>query len=192
LAPHFKIKIHHYVYGIKEKVLNKLVTAVSVSALLVSATFSSASYAFEQKIGVIDMGTIFQSLPQREQLNENLSLEFKERRESIQSLVKEMQDLSEKGKRDGALMTEQQKLDMQRKMESLKSEYQLKGKALEEDMRRRGGEEQNKLLLKIQKAVDEVAKSENYDVILQSNAVAFIKKKQDISELVVKKVSKLK
>jgi len=90
------------------------------------------------------------------------------------------------------LMTEQQKLDMQRKMESLQSDYQLKGKALEEDMRRRGGEEQNKLLLKIQKAVDEVAKSENYDVILQSNAVAFIKKKQDISELVVKKVSKLK
>jgi outer membrane protein len=172
--------------------LNKLVTAVSAAAILVSASFSSTSFAFEQKIGVIDMGTIFKSLPQREQVAQNLQLEFKERRESIQALVQEMQDLAEKSKRDGALLTQQQKLDMQRKMESLKSDYQLKGKALEEDQRRRGGEEQNKLLLKIQKAVDEVAKSEKYDVILQSNAVAYINKKQDISALVVKKVSKSK
>ena len=103
-----------------------------------------------------------------------------------------MQDLAEKSKRDGALLTQQQKLDMQREMESLKSDYQLKGKALEEDMRRRGGEEQNKLLLEVQKAVNEIAKSEKYDVILQSNAVAFITKENDISQLVIKKVSKSK
>lgn len=172
--------------------MNKFVTAVSAAAILVGTSFSSASFAFEQKIGVIDMGTIFKNLPQREQIAQNLQLEFKERGESIQALVKEMQELAEKSKRDGALMTQQQKLDMQRKMESLKSEYQLKGKALEEDQRRRGGEEQNKLLLKIQKAVEEVAKSEKYDVILQSNAVAFINKKNDVSELIVKKVSKSK
>tara|TARA_B110001452_G_scaffold182803_1_gene153558 strand:- start:135 stop:653 length:519 start_codon:yes stop_codon:yes gene_type:complete len=172
--------------------LKKLATAVTAAALLVGTSFSSASFAFEQKIGVIDMGTIFQNLPQREHLSQKLDVEFKERRESVQALVKKMQDLAEKSKRDGALLTQQQKLDMQREMESLKSDYQLKGKALEEDMRRRGGEEQNILLLEVQKAVNEIAKSEKYDVILQSNAVAFITKENDISELVIKKVSKSK
>lgn len=172
--------------------MKKLVTAVSAAAILVGTSFSSASFAFEQKIGIINMGAIFQNLPQREQLSQNLDTEFKERREAVQSLVKQMQDLAEKSKRDAALLTQQQQLDMQRKMESLKSEYQLKGKALEEDMRRRGGEEQKKLLRKVQKAVDEVANEQKYDVILQSNAVAFIKKSHDISDLVVKKVAKSK
>lgn len=178
--------------AIKEIILKKLVTVISTAAMLVGATFSSASFAFEQKIGVIDMGVIFQGLPQREQLTENITLEFKERRESIQSLVKKMQEIQEKAKRDGALMTQQQQLNLQRELESLKSDYQLKGKALEEDMRRRGGEEQNKLLLKVQKAVNEIAKNKKYDIILQSNAVAFFDKKDDISELVVKKVAKSK
>ncbi|MGB1296952.1 MAG: OmpH family outer membrane protein [Psychrobium sp.] len=172
--------------------MKKLATAVTAAALLVGTSFSSASYAFEQKIGVIDMGTIFQNLPQREQLSQNLESEFKERREAVQSIVKKMQDLAEKSKRDAALLTQQQKLDMQREMESLKSDYQLKGKALEEDMRRRGGEEQNKLLLQVQQAVNEVAKEKKYDVILQSNAVAYINKENDISELVAKKVAKSK
>lgn len=172
--------------------MKKLATAVTAAALLVGTSFSSASYAFEQKIGVIDMGTIFQNLPQREQLSQNLESEFKERREAVQAIVKKMQDLSEKSKRDAALLTQQQKLDMQREMESLKSDYQLKGKALEEDMRRRGAEEQNKLLLQVQKAVNEVAKEKKYDVILQSNAVAYINKENDISQLVAKKVAKSK
>ena len=52
-------------------------------------------------------------------------------------------------------------------MESLKSEYQLKGKALDEDLRRRQGEEQNKLLVKVQKAINTIAEKDQYDLVLQ-------------------------
>ena len=176
----------------KEKVLKKLVTAVSLSALMVGATMSSAAVAFEQKIGVIDMATIFKNLPQREQVAQQLQSEFKERVESIQAIEKQMQGLVDKQKRDGALMSNEEKTQMAREMESLQSDYQLKRKALEEDNRRRQGEERNKLLMKVQQAVNAIAKSEKYDIIMQSNAVAYINKENDISSKVAAKVAKTK
>jgi len=172
--------------------LKKLVTALSLGALLVGASMSSTAFAFEQKIGVIDMGTIFKSLPQREQVAQQLQQEFKERVEAIQAIEKKMQGLVEKQKRDGALMTQTQKTEMARQMESYRSDYQLKGKAYEEDIRRRQGEERNKLLTKVQKAVNAIAKSEKYDVILQSNAIAYINKENDISSKVAAQVAKAK
>jgi len=176
----------------KERILKKLVTAISLSALLVGASMSSAVIAAEQKIGVIDMATIFKNLPQREQVAQQLQSEFKERVESIQAIEKKMQALVEKQKRDGALMSNDEKTKMAREMESLQSDYQLKRKALEEDNRRRQGEERNKLLMKVQKAVNAIAKSDKYDIIMQSNAVAYINKEHDISAQVAAQVAKIK
>jgi len=172
--------------------LKKLVTAVSLSALMFGATMSGTAFAAEQKIGVIDMATIFKNLPQREQVAQQLQAEFKERVESIQAIEKQMQALVEKQKRDGALMSNEQKTAMAREMESLQSDYQLKRKALEEDNRRRQGEERNKLLMQVQTAVNTIAETEKYDIIMQSNAVAFINKEHDISVKVAAKVAKTK
>jgi len=172
--------------------LKKLVTAVSLSALMLGATMSSTAFAAEQKIGVIDMATIFKNLPQREQVAQQLQAEFKERVESIQAIEKQMQALVEKQKRDGALMSTEQKTAMAREMESLQSDYQLKRKALEEDNRRRQGEERNKLLMQVQTAVNTIAETEKYDIIMQSNAVAYINKEHDISVKVAAKVAKTK
>lgn len=75
-------------------------------------------------------------------------------------------------------------------MEALKSEYQLKGKALDEDLRRRQGEEQNKLLVKVQKAINTIAEKEKYDLVLQRGAVIYVKPNADISGKVVEALSK--
>lgn len=170
----------------------KAITALTMSAALMTATASSVAMAEGQKIGVIDMPTIFQQLPQRDLVAQLLEAEFKERVDGLHKIEESMKTLVEKQKRDGALMTEQQKTDMIREMESLRADYQLKRKALEEDNRRRQSEERNKLLIKVQRAVNEVAESEKYDVILQSTAVAFINKSNDISAKIVEKVSKSK
>ena len=118
--------------------------------------------------------------------------EFSERYDEIKKIQAKLVKLDEKNKRDGALMSSDQKTKLIRDAEALQSDYKLKGKALQEDVRRRQGEEENKLLQKIRKAIDEVAKADKYDVILQSGAVAYIDKKFDISAKIAKKVSKAK
>ena len=52
-------------------------------------------------------------------------------------------------------------------------------------------EEQNKLLGLIKQGIDVVAAKEKYDVILNSNSVAFINPDNDISKLVLDQVAKI-
>lgn len=162
-----------------------------VNRTLVTLSFLAAPMmAHAEKIAVVDMGEVFEQLPQREQISKQLKAEFGDRVAEVQKMQEEMRSMVEKQQRDGALMSETQKTEMVRKMESLKSEFQLKGKALDEDMRRRQGEEQNKLLVQVQKAIDGIAKKEKYDIVLQRGAVIFVKPEADISGKVVEALSK--
>ncbi|AZG37579.1 MULTISPECIES: OmpH family outer membrane protein [Shewanella] len=159
-------------------------------ALITLALFATPMLAQAEKLAVVDMGEVFEQLPQREQISKSLKAEFGDRVAEVQKMQEEMRSLVEKQQRDGALMSDTQKTDLVRKMESLKSEFQLKGKALDEDMRRRQGEEQNKLLVLVQKAINTIADKEKYDMVLQRGAVIFVKPEADISSKVVEALSK--
>ncbi|AZG75211.1 OmpH family outer membrane protein [Shewanella livingstonensis] len=159
-------------------------------ALITLALFATPMLAQAEKLAVVDMGEVFEQLPQREQISKSLKAEFGDRVAEVQKMQEEMRSLVEKQQRDGALMSDTQKTELVRKMESLKSEFQLKGKALDEDMRRRQGEEQNKLLVQVQKAINTIAGKEKYDMVLQRGAVIFVKPEADISSKVVEALSK--
>lgn len=166
--------------------MNKMVNRALMTLVLLGAPLM----AHAEKIAVVDMGEVFEQLPQREQISQALKAEFGDRMADVQKMQEEMRSLTEKQQRDGALMNDTQKTELVRKMESLKSEYQLKGKALDEDLRRRQGEEQNKLLVKVQKAINTIAEKDQYDLVLQRGAVIYVKPNADISGKVVEALSK--
>ncbi|GGI81040.1 molecular chaperone Skp [Shewanella hanedai] len=164
------------------KMLNR---AMTVLVLLAAPLAAQA-----EKIAVVDMQAVFEQLPQREQVSKTLKTEFGDRVASVQKIQEELRGMLEKQQRDGALMSDTQKTELVRKMESMKSDLQLKGKALDEDMRRRQGEEQNKLLVKVQQAINKIAEKDNYDMVLQRGAVIYVKPTADISSKVVDALSK--
>lgn len=159
-------------------------------AMMVLVLLGTPIAAQAEKIAVVDMQAVFEQLPQREEVSKTLKAEFGDRVASVQKMQDELRTMLETQQRDAALMSESQKTDMLRKMESIKAELQLKGKALDEDMRRRNGEEQNKLLVKVQKAISAIAEKEQYDVVLQRGAVIYVKPTSDISSKVVEALSK--
>lgn len=159
-------------------------------ALLLVLMLGAPLMANAEKIGVVDMSTVFEQLPQREQIAQQLKTEFGDRMAKVQKMQQEMRTLLEKRQRDEALMSASQKTDLERKMEALQSEYQLKGKALDEDLRRRQSEEQNKLLVKVQKVITKIAQQEKYDLVLQRGAVVYATPNADISDKVVEALSK--
>lgn len=159
-------------------------------AMTVLVLLAAPLAAQAEKIAVVDMQAVFEQLPQREQVTKTLKTEFGDRVASVQKMQEELRGMLEKQQRDGALMSDTQKTDLVRKMESMKSELQLKGKALDEDMRRRQGEEQNKLLVKVQQAINKIAEKDDYDMVLQRGAVIYVKPTADISSKVVDALSK--
>lgn len=89
-------------------------------------------------------------------------------------------------------MSADERTKLQRKLAELQSDFNLKGQALQEDQRRRFSEEQKKLLDKVQVAIDSVAKSQGYDMVLNGQAVVFGAEKLDITSQVIQQVSKSK
>ncbi|NRD73171.1 OmpH family outer membrane protein [Shewanella sp. VB17] len=159
-------------------------------AMTVLVLLSAPLAAQAEEIAVVDMQAVFEQLPQREQVGKMLETEFGDRVALVKKMQEDLRGMLEKQQRDGALMSSTEKTEMVRKMESLKSELQLKGKALDEDMRRRQGEEQNKLLVKVQEVINKIAAKESYDMVLQRGAVIYVKPTADISSKVVDALSK--
>lgn len=168
--------------------MKTLIKTTAVAVALSTALFAGAAEA-QQKIGVVDMMSIFQQLPQREQISQDLQAEFEDRFEEMRQLEQKVQELRQKQERDAAIMSNQEKTQLNRELEQVISEAQLKQKALQEDTRRRQQEERNELLGKVQQAINAVAQEEGYDLVLESNAVAFMKADNDLSDEVVSQMS---
>lgn len=161
----------------------------SVTALVIGSALLTGAAQAQQKIAVVDVMRIFQELPQREQISQKLQGEFQERFEDMQRIEARVEELRTKQQRDASIMSESEQTQVERELETLAAEAQLKGKALNEDTRRRQNEERNRLLGQVQAVVQEVATEGDYDIVLQSNAVAFIKEEADLSDEVIAKMS---
>jgi|TARA_R100001224_G_scaffold32702_2_gene18265 outer membrane protein len=161
----------------------------TAAAVAISTSLFAGAAQAQQKIGVVDMMNVFQQLPQREQISEKLQNEFQDRFEEMRQLEQKVQELRQKQERDASIMSEAEKTQLARELEQTISQAQLKSKALQEDTRARQNEERNKLLAKVQGVITDVAEEEGYDIVLESNAVAYMKADNDLSDEVVEKMS---
>lgn len=162
---------------------------VTLAVTLVSVPYANAAQAV-QKIAVVYPSKIMQQSPQRDKIIKKLEKEFKGRYQALQQLEGEIKKLEKSLKRDAELLSKDKVTDMQRQVEVKVSEYQLKRKAFEEDNRRRQGEEQQKVLLVLRDVINAVAAKDGYDIILNGEQIVFSKTALDISERVIKEISK--
>jgi outer membrane protein len=113
----------------------------------------------EQKIGVVNVQGIFQSVPQG----------------------------------DAATMSTAEKDELQKQILDLRAEYQSKAQPLQQEVQQRQGEERNKVLELIKVAIDDIAAKGNYDLVVDGNAVTYLKDDSiDLSKDVIDQVSKIK
>ncbi|MDF2179616.1 OmpH family outer membrane protein [Aliiglaciecola sp. CAU 1673] len=160
------------------------------AAILGTALFGSAAIAAE-KIAVVNVQGVFQSLPQAAMIQENIRAEFKDQIEEAQRLEKDMKYYLEKQQRDAATMSEKERKELEEKLISLRNDFAAKAQPLQNNMQRRGAEERNKLLGKIKDSIDAIAAKDKYDLVLNAEAVLFLKdESKDISKQIIDQVSK--
>ena len=157
---------------------------------LVAAVLFSTS-VFADKIGVVNVQLIASRIPQAATVQQTLQQEFAASAEEVKKLESDIKFNVEKFQRESLTMSEEQKTELQQKVAELQQTYQAKIKPLQEQMNRRQQEERNKILALIQQAVQIVATDEKVDIVLDANAIAFVKPEFDLSEKVIEKVSKL-
>ncbi len=161
------------------------VTTVASSMLLATSAMAA------QKIAVVNFQEIMGKIPQTAAIMQQLEAEFKDDKAALTQLEKDIKYFQEKKKRDGSLMTAKEKEDLDKQIATKFQEYQAKGKVFQQATGQRQNEETNKILALVKQAIDNIAASENYDLVLEQKAVVFSKPESSITDKVVEQVSKL-
>jgi outer membrane protein len=156
-----------------------------ISILGISATFFFTGIAnAEVKIGVIDVMSILQRMPQREAVGKALDKEFDAKIKSLQDVESKAKNASARLKKEGQTLSASEKSKLNKTI----SDFENKAKAFSNEYRKRESEEAEKLLAKIQEAVKDIVATEKYDLILKAEAALSASDSVDITEKVLEKV----
>nr|WP_136251636.1 OmpH family outer membrane protein [Ningiella ruwaisensis] len=168
------------------KSLNKALSIAAILGLSLMSVVASAA----QKIAVVDVQLVLQSLPQVAAIEQKINSEFEAQIQEVTAMREEGNFLMEKLQREAATMSEEQKQELQQQIQALGQQMQQKGQPLQQNMQRRTAEERNKLLGLIKQAIDGIAAADGYDMVINAQSVPFAKDQFDISQKVLDQVSK--
>lgn len=165
----------------------KILLATALTAALVSPSFAAKS-ATTPTVAVINLPLIMSEIPQTKAVEEMLAKEFGPRQNEIETLNQKGSKLLQEiqaGKYQGDELVAKQ-----RELAQLQSDFQLKVRAFKEDESKRSNEEQRKIAIEVQKAIDSIAKERGVDLVLRELSIVYVVEPMDISKDVIERVSK--
>ncbi|MDP1524027.1 MAG: OmpH family outer membrane protein, partial [Methylotenera sp.] len=131
-------------------------------------TFAVFAHSAELKVGYVQVDKILQEAPQTAESGKKLEREFSPRSQELDRMAKQIKDLETALDKDGLTITEADRRSKERDIQNIKTEFQRKQRELREDINLRKNEELGSLQDRINKAVQSVAKAENYDLVMYS------------------------
>ena len=152
-------------------------------------TFTLSSQSADLKVGYVQVDKILQEAPQTAESGKKLEKEFSPRSQELDRMAKQIKDLETALDKDGLTITDAERRSKERDVQNIKTEFQRKQRELREDINLRKNEELGSLQDRINKAVQSVAKSESYDLVMYSG-VAYAADKIDITDKVLKLLGK--
>ena len=131
---------------------------------------------------------IMSELPQAKAASEEMKTQFGPRSQELKSIQEKGQKL------EAQIQTAkgEEVTKIQRQLAALKSDFDLKAQALQEDQQKKEREFEVTLGKLVQTAIDRIAKERGIDVVLRGESVVFATDAVDISKEVIERASKLK
>lgn len=147
----------------------------------------SASAA--NKIAIVNVANIFQQSSQRTETIKQLEYEFKDRATELEMMEHDLQLKMQTLQKDGLTMTDDARAELEKSLITQRELFSNKAKLFQQENHARQTEERDKILDIIYNAVKNIAKKENYDIVIDANAVVYSSSKiKDISDSVINRI----
>ncbi|MFQ5660615.1 MAG: OmpH family outer membrane protein [Gammaproteobacteria bacterium] len=159
------------------------------SALLTVVTAFTTVHADDYKIGAVNAVQLLQQSPQAEKMRAQIQKEFAPRDKELVAVQKKLKEQEDRLAKDSAIMSETERRKLERDIVTRKRDLKRNQDEFREDLTFRRNEEIAKIQKEIVNAIQEVAKQNNYDMVL-SEGVLYASKKVDITGLVVEHLKK--
>jgi outer membrane protein len=134
------------------------------------AQASSATAARPEKIAVISLQEAIAGTAEGKQASQQLSAQFAPRRNELQSIQKQVQDLQQRLQAGQTTLSDDAKAELQRQGTELQRRYQREGQDLQEDMQDASQEAINRIGTKMMTVLDKYAKEHGYSVVIDTSA----------------------
>ncbi len=162
-----------------------LVTLFFIPGIVTTAT------AEELKIGAVSAVRLLEQSPQADSARKLIEQEFAPRDKQLVSEQKKLKALEDRLEKDGAIMSESERKKLERDYINQKRDLKRSQDEFREDFNFRRNEEFAKIQKNIVEAIQQVAKDNNYDIVLSSEGtVIYASPKADMSNLVIEYLQK--
>jgi outer membrane protein len=144
--------------------------------------------AQETKIGYISAQRIItEGLPYKE-AKATLDQAFGKRASELREMESRLSGMQAKLEKDAPVMSEGDRLKAQRDLSEMAKEYQRKQREFQEDVTQRQNEERESVSTRVHKVIEQVAKEEKYDLVIQD--AEYHSARIDITDKVLKVLNK--
>lgn len=150
---------------------------------------ANVSYA-ELKIGFVNIPAVLEKAPQAEKAKKRLEQKFSPRDKQLVAQQKEITTMEEKMTKDAAVMSESEKANLEKEILNKKRDAKRSQQEFSEDFNASRNEELGKLQRHIIEAIREIAKDQNFDLLL-TEGVIYANDKIDVTAQVQQKLSKI-
>lgn len=156
--------------------------------LLGISLFPTPGQTAELKIGYVNAVKVIEEAPQGEAALKKLEAEFAPRDKKIVELQNRLKTLEQELEKNALLLKDTEQRSKEFEIVSLKRDLRRTTQEFREDYNLRRNEELAALQKIVQKTIAEIARQENYDLILES--AVYAGPKADITEKILKKLGK--
>ncbi|WAK03429.1 OmpH family outer membrane protein [Methylobacter sp. YRD-M1] len=153
--------------------------------LLLTANVSFA----DLKIGFVNIPAVLEKAPQAEKAKKRLEQEFSPRDKQLVAQQKEIQNLEEKMARDSSVMGESERRNLEKDILNKKRDAKRAQQEFSEDFNLRRNDELGKLQRRIVEVIREIAKDQNFDLLL-TDGVIYASEQIDVTRQVQEKLSR--
>ena len=154
--------------------------ALSISALAATPAIAQA----QTKIGFVSTERILSDSKPAKAAQNKIESEFKRREDEVQSLSNKLRSDVQKFDKDAPALSESDRITRQRQLADLDANLQRKLRELQEDYNRRRNEELSAIIEKADAAIQKIAETQGYDLIIQDAVI--VSPRIDITDEVLK------
>ena len=154
-------------------------------------TFTSSFAAAEVKIAVVDVQNAILQSEEAKRLLTQIQEEFKGEEDEIRKIQSEAAALLERMNKDADVMSDAEKRRLQQQIESMNNDFVYLRQKLQRQIEERQKELFTGIDSKVQKAIEELVLSEDYDMILPRGAVLYVTDLYNITRKVTEKLNQL-
>ena len=136
------------------------------------------------KIGYVDTQRVFRDAPVAQRAMKKIEAEFSRRDQELQSMTRQLQSMQDNLEKNAVTMSETERRSKERELNDLSREFQRKQREFREDLNLRQNEENAAIIEKANQAIQQLAESEKYDLIVQD--IVWASPRLDITDKIIK------